>query len=182
MPQDGQKKETKTDPIVVVSAHQIKALRCCINKAIEKDTIKLNHNKIGACIVNPVIIIFSVASPIFIGWTTENKYDLELLRNLALVCSAITAGSTMFYNFFDYKDLWVRYKVSTFELESLLCELDYLEAAGIANIEQAELDELFEKYQTICKETNKMYKKIRLENDEEVEDKTPKKDSKKKNK
>lgn len=142
-------------------AQKIQSLRKSIEFEIKTLSIKGRKNKYGAVAVQSSIIIFSVATPIFIGW----KSDDPMLKNIALICSAITAGGNMIYNFFSYRDLWIEYKISRNDFITLLAEVDYLESSGITNIEKKEVDALFQKYIQIRLEIGKNYRKIRSDKD-----------------
>jgi Protein of unknown function (DUF4231) len=142
-------------------AEKIKSLRKSIEDEIKTLTIKGRKNKYGATVAQSCIIIFSVATPILIGWEPE----YAILKNLSLICSAITAGGTMIYNFFSYRDLWIEYKISRNDFITLLAEVDYLESSGIKNIKKEEVDRLFEKYIQIRLETGKNYRRIRSDKD-----------------
>lgn len=126
---------------------------------------KSRANKIGASIFKLVIVVSSVLTPILIGW----KDGSQQLINLGLISSAVTAGATALYNFYDNKDLWVQFKVSRNELEALLAELNYLEAVGLAYFTQAQLELLFNRYVAICSETNVFYRTTRLAPDEQAD-------------
>ena len=143
---------------------QITAFEECIVAKVETFKIKGRKNKQGAIIVQIAIIVFSAATTIFIGWKT--KPENVTLVNFALVCSAVTTGLTMLYNFFDYKDLWVQYKTGKNEFESLLAEVKYYKASGIT---KQQLDALFAKYSDISNNVNTAYKQIRMAKDSTTE-------------
>lgn len=140
---------------------KIQSLKNSVEWEIKTLTIKGRKNKFGASVVQSFIILFSVATPILIGWKPGN----DTLKNLALICSAITAGGTMIYNFFSYRDLWVEYKISRNDFITLLAEVDYVEASGIENIKDEQIDKLFQKYLKIRTEIGKNYRRIRSEKD-----------------
>ncbi|WP_163410135.1 SLATT domain-containing protein [Flavobacterium ajazii] len=148
----------ETPKKISTTEEKINSLRNSVTNKIKVLTHKGKKNKIGASAAQICIIIFSVATPILIGWKTT---DNTMLTNIALICSAITAGGNMLFNFFDYKDLWIEYKISKNEFITLLAELDYLEASGIENIKHEQIDLLFQKYLTICLEIGKNYRRIR---------------------
>jgi hypothetical protein len=140
---------------------KINSLKNSVEHEIKTLTVKARKNKYGATIAQSCIIVFSVATPILIGWEPEYR----LLKNLALICSAVTAGGTMIYNFFNYRDLWVEYKISRNEFITLLAEVNYLESSGIKNIKEEKVDELFKKYIQIRLEIGRNYRRIRSDND-----------------
>lgn len=164
------------DPMkeIPVSAQQMTALKNCIIEKTKTLGDKGRRNKTGAIIVYILIISFSAATTILIGWkagVTDNlTATTNTLVNLALICSAVTTGLNMFYNFFDYKDLWVHYKASRNELLEILSELEYLEASGLENISQKQLNDLFNRYKDICANTNKFYLQLRMQSDKTSDD------------
>src|SRR3954463_10411913 len=98
---------------------KIESLRKSIIRQIETLSLKARKNKFGAAAAQSCIIVFSVTTPILIGWEPEYK----ILKNFALICSAITAGGNMIYNFFSYRDLWIEYKISRNDFITLLAEV-----------------------------------------------------------
>jgi hypothetical protein len=154
----------KTDTTI----EKINSLRKSITSKMDVLTYKGKRNKTGATIAQTCIIVFSVATPILIGWKTGADWkpeNIALLVNLALICSAVTAGGNMLFNFFDYKELWVEYKNAKNELLLLLSELDYLESSGTENIKPEQVDAIFQKYLAICLEIGRNYRRIRSTKD-----------------
>jgi hypothetical protein len=152
-----------------VTCQQVNELRSCIKQKTGYFDRKSRTNKLGASGFKLVIVVSSVLTPILIGWHEGNPR----LVNLGLISSAVTAGATALYNFYDNKDLWVQFKVSRNELEALLAELNYREAAGLAHFTQAQLEMLFNRYVAICSETNVFYRTTRLTPDEKAEKAPP---------
>jgi hypothetical protein len=142
-----------------VSREQIKALRDCIEAKIRSYGTKGTKNKKGAASVQVIIIVFSVITPILIGWKTDEQTAI-LYKNWALAASTITAGFSTLHDFFDYKELWTQYKVSRNGMETISAELNYLESSG--TLTQRKMDELFERYIKICSETDGFYRDVRL--------------------
>lgn len=148
-----------------VTKEQIKALQKCLEDKIALFGEKGTKNKKGAAILQFCVITFSVATPILIGWKSDSPTSL-LLANLALASSALSAGTNTLYNYFDYKDLWVQYKVARNELESIVAELQYLESSGLENVTQSQIAVLFKNYVQVCADTNSFYCETRLARDD----------------
>ncbi|WP_264535246.1 SLATT domain-containing protein [Flavobacterium sp. N1736] len=160
-------KETNKDVITA----KINSVKKSIESQIKSLTIKARINKYGAVAVQSCIIVCSVITPILIGWTPKD----DMLNNYALICSAVTAGGTMIYNFFSYRDLWVEYKISRNEFITLLAELEYLQSSGPENIDEKKVDALFQKYIQIRNEIGKNYRRIR--SDKDIPNPNPKSDT-----
>lgn len=148
-----------------VTAKQLAALRKCVESKIAYYDSKGRRNKYSAAAIKILIVSSSVLTPILIGWKDATIEQVQL-GNYALVSSAVAAGTTALYNFFDYKDLWTQYKVSRNELETILAELDYLEESGQENITQQQMELLFKSYVRVCADTNSFYRETRLAKDE----------------
>lgn len=86
-----------------------------------------------------------------------------MVQNIAFTLSAAVSLMSALDTFFNYKELWIRYQVTVNDLHELRFDLEYLLAQGIQNVKEEELDELYERYQIILKETNSSWSELRKE-------------------
>ena len=153
------------DPVVNIPAtlNEVQALIACIETAKKEYSIKGSKNKKGAIIVQVLLIVLSALTTIFIGWKSANN-NINL-TNLALICSAIVASLNVIIAFFDYKELWVQYKVSRNDLTMLRAELNFISASEDGKVTKKQLLVIFEEYKNICNRTNQAYQQLRMAKD-----------------
>lgn len=157
---------TKEDEPIPVTQEQIDSLKRCITEKIKSFKEKRKRNKIGAIVVQSLLIVFSILTTVLIGWKNQNPESAGLkvdLTNLALLASALTAGLAALDKFFDYKALWVEFNVSIAALQSANSRLNYLSALGIGRLKQNQIEEVYNLYESTCSNMGKSYQKIRYE-------------------
>jgi len=148
-----------------VTESQVLALKNCITSKINSFKNKGTKNKRGAIAAQVILIVFSVITPVLIGWKNDKGEAYTVLVNLALISSGITAACSSLQIFFDWKELWTNYKVSKNGLETLIAEMDYLISSGYENINQKDMQEHFNRYKEICAKMDESYKHSRTSND-----------------
>lgn len=159
-------KKQKTEENKGVSPYQIDFLKSSIEETLKSYQIKRTRNKVGCIVVQSSVIVFSVATTVFIGWKLGGaKADNSFLLNIALICSAISAGLSTLEKFFDYKALWVRYNLAIQHLKFIKNRLKYMETMGVEHLKLEQIQELFKSYEEICFELMRQYESIRQEAD-----------------
>ncbi len=148
-----------------VTESQVLALKNCITSKINSFKNKGTKNKHGAIAAQVILIVFSVITPVLIGWKNDKGEAFTVLVNLALISSGITAACSSLQVFFDWKELWTNYKVSRNGLETIIAEMDYLISSGYENINQQAMQDHFTRYKEICAKMDESYKQSRTNND-----------------
>jgi len=84
-----------------------------------------------------------------------------LAKNSALVLSALVTLLTAWDAFFNHRALWVRYTRTVTELRGIQSELEYVSSDSDQKPKEADIDRLFERYQSALKETNVSWQTLR---------------------
>lgn len=167
-PTEENKTADKQKPKVPVTQEQISTLKKCVNETLASYRRKRTRNKTGAIFVHLATIVLTIGTTIILGWQLVKNgepADKTKLTNAALILSALVTGITTLDSVFDYRALWVGYNIAISRLKSVLSRLDYLQAIGAANLDQGQVEELYDKYDGICSSVEKDYKDIRTSND-----------------
>lgn len=157
-------------PKVPVNEGQLEAIKNCVTETLTSYKIKRIRNKAGAIFVHLATILLSITTTIILGWQlvnveTNSSHDKLDLTNLALVLSALTTGISTLDSVFDYRALWVGYNIGVSKLKSVLSKLEYLKSIGAQNLEQEQIEDLYNRYDMICSSMEKDYKDIRTSNE-----------------
>jgi hypothetical protein len=83
----------------------------------------------------------------------------QLVKNAALVFTSFATAVTAFEAYFNPRDLWVRYTLTSGRLKGLLARLEYRRCRG--DLVPEETDRIFEEMQEILAETNADWAKAR---------------------
>jgi hypothetical protein len=111
-----------------------------------------NQHKTGTVLVNTFTILASGMSTIFIGWKPAD----DGLLNWALVTSTIATAIILLNSVFDYKNVWVTYKVAILELNLLADKVK-----SCCPMVETKLDDFEQQYENICERVTSEYKRIR---------------------
>lgn len=105
---------------------------------------------------------FSTITTVLLGLQGLESQAL-LVKNLALILSACVTIISAWDAFFNHRELWVRYTVTSRRLRDVMSDLDYLLAGENHAASDAKLDELYSRFRAILDDTNSSWLKLRQE-------------------
>jgi len=111
--------------------------------------------------------ILSASTTVLLGVTGLSEGVALVLKNIALLTSATVTIISTWEAFFDHKGLWIRYTRTRAQLLAVKTRLQYKLSDTNGAIPDADLDKLFDQYQSILDETNDSWLQLR-------KDKSPK--------
>ena len=85
------------------------------------------------------------------------------MQNLAFVLSAAVTFVTGLAGYFNHQGLWVRYQGTLNDLYELKTDLEYLLVHGVGEVPENEIDQLYQRYQVVLRDTNSTWSSLRKE-------------------
>ncbi|OYU79927.1 MAG: hypothetical protein CFE23_11775 [Flavobacterium sp. BFFFF1] len=154
--------EKNTTPALIPKA-QLDAFKTLISEKIKKFRRKRRKNKIGAIIVQVLLILFSFGTTVLIGWKigTKDENIKDGLINIALVLSTLATALTALDKFFDYKPFWIMYGVSISKLELVEAKLSMLVPNADGAVDGAAFDAVFKEFESVCGLMSSFYNEVR---------------------
>jgi hypothetical protein len=142
---------------------KVKYLTETINEQIESFGKLRIINKGKAFWFKMLITSSSAATTILLGLQGLEHWTLlpPLVKNLALLLSALVTLFSTWDTFFNHKALWVRYTLTLSQLKGIRAELEYLSSNGSQDLKEEDVDLLFRKYQSVIQETNSAWLSLR---------------------
>jgi hypothetical protein len=105
------------------------------------------------------IVALGGLTTVFLG-LKDTGFD-SVLRNAALIASALVTLLSTWDAFYNHRGLWVRYTATLVDLYAIDTELRYLCEQGVGMIRITELDALFVRMQKVLKDTNEWWQQER---------------------
>jgi hypothetical protein len=156
------KTSTKTVEELKEVKEKVDFLNTEISNRLNTFESKRNQNRKEAIALKIISSILGALITILLGLKLGTGFEAAAV-NIALVLGATISIVNTFEVFWNPKSLWIKYTVTTNELRSLRSDIEYLTKKGIDKITVKEIDELYKRYCTILKETNKSWQKYRSE-------------------
>jgi len=133
-----------------------------LTKQIASFDTRRSQNKKKAFLSKILSISFSTLTTILLGWQGLTNPTLTVVKNIALLLSAVVTILSAWESFFNHRELWVRYTSTLTRLKTIQSDLHYLLAG--ANVNDDKLDELYNRFQAVIDETNASWVALRKEN------------------
>lgn len=118
------------------------------------------NNKKKAFLLKMLATLFGLLTTVLLGLQVA-ELTAGILKNIALVTSALVTLLSAIDAFFNHRALWVRYTATLSQLDVVRIELDYLNAAADQAPKEGDVDRLFAKYRSILDETNTSWTELR---------------------
>jgi hypothetical protein len=109
------------------------------------------------------VVLCGAVTTILIGLHSVSEPFQPLVKDFALFFSALVTAISALDAFYNYRALWIRYTVTYTELRTLSTKVEYLTANGPTSLEEDRIDQLFEEFQQIIRETNSNWLQLRKE-------------------
>jgi uncharacterized protein DUF4231 len=123
-----------------------------------------SNNKRKAFILKMIATAFGLLTTVLLGFQLANNTPENttlIIKNVALVTSAIVTFFNAVDAFFNHKALWIRYTTTLSQLAVIKTQLDYLMAGSGQAPKEQDIDQLFERYRSILDETNTSWMELR---------------------
>jgi len=142
---------------------KVEALRNQIDDQIEGFDRRRHETRKIAFRVRFAVVSVSALTSVVIGLQGVPDAVQPHFKNTALVLSVLVTAISALEAFYNHRALWIRYTATFTELKALRARLDYLTAGGLTGLEDAPIDQLFEDFQTVLRNTNDYWFQLRKE-------------------
>ncbi|MEH2321494.1 DUF4231 domain-containing protein [Nostoc sp.] len=134
-----------------------------ISKQIDSFKKRKERNQKEAIRIKFISTALAAITTILLGLNGLNSSGKLLVQNIAFTLSAAVTLMSALDTFFNHRGLWIRYQGTLNDLYELRTDLEYLLTQEIQNVNEEELDRLYQRYQIILKETNSNWSELRKE-------------------
>jgi hypothetical protein len=114
------------------------------------------------------VILCSAFTTILIGLQSFGSSLEPIIKDAALIFSAMVTALSAIDAFYNHRALWIRYTATSNDLKTVQSKLQYLLAGNRENVEENRIDELFEEFHRILNETNEYWLQLRKENEKQA--------------
>jgi hypothetical protein len=153
----------------MVSDGKVNFLEAVLEEQISGFNQRRKANKKRAFLFRLSIIICGLLTTVLIGIHSVSPTIQPFITDIALLFSALLTALGAIDAFFDHRALWIRYTTTSNELKTLRSKLRYLLADGKENIDDTQIDSLFEGFHKILNETNSEWLKLRKETETKIQ-------------
>ena len=128
---------------------------------IESFNAKRKENKSKALLLKLSITALGGITTVLLG--LQGIGHESLLRNVALVFSALVTLLSTWDTFFNHRALWTRYTATYTALLGIESDLEYLRQGGDGALTESQVDALYRRAQAILRDTNEWWQHERQE-------------------
>lgn len=137
----------------------IKHIQSELDRQIDSFNKRIKSNKRKAFYFKLITLGLSFSATLALG--IKGWGDPDVLKNWALIFTAMITFFSSVDMYFNHKGLWVRYVETRNELTYLDTDFKYYVASNNANIDKEEIDEFHERMQSILNTTSSWWSKER---------------------
>ena len=139
---------------------KIEFFRKHLDRQIEFFNYVQINNKKKAFLLKMAATLFGILTTVLLGLQVPEQ-TAGILKNVALITSALVTLFSAADAFFNHRALWIRYTVTLAQLDIVKTELEYVTAGADQAVGGKDIDRLFEKYRSILDETNASWTELR---------------------
>lgn len=147
-----------------IKNEKISFLKDNIDKRINSFKEKSKYYRKISWIYKIVSSVLGGLIAILLGFKIDNAFYKDIIIDISIVFGSMITIVSTFESFWEPRNLWIRFTMTTNDLRSLKYELDYLEKNGIDKITIDEIDSISNRYNEILKDANKEWNKNRNNN------------------
>jgi hypothetical protein len=128
-------------------------------------------NRRKAFLLKIIATAFGLLTTVLLGLQlSENTPESTtlIIKNVAIVTSALVTFVNAVDAFFNHRALWIRYTTTLSQLDVIKTQLDYLVAGSGQEPKEKDIDQLFERYRSILDETNSSWAELRKSSDPNI--------------
>ena len=140
---------------------KLQFLKDSIQTQIDSFQRQRQKNKTISFSLKISMVTFGALTTVLLGLKGFSNETEIVFKNMALILSA---GLTLFSAieaFFDHRELWIRYTTTATLLMSLKAEIDFRSSNQGIEVPEIEIEKYFERYQSILRETNEFWNRLR---------------------
>jgi hypothetical protein len=143
----------------MAAKEKIEFTRTKVEASITSFTPSKDENKKKAWALGIGTAFISGVTTMLLGFPVSSDYQ-ALTRNIAFILSAVVTFLGIVENYYNYREMWVRYTETLNSLKAILTELDYLQLK-CGEIEEKDVDKIFRRYQQVLDDTNTWWTNLR---------------------
>lgn len=140
---------------------KLEHLRQEISAQIASFDLRRKDNKKKAFAIRIGIIASGTATTVILGLSFPG-YE-QTAKNVALVLSAVATLLSAWENYFNHRQLWIRYTATSSNLKRLLSDLNYISLSE--SVSEKGIDSVFKRFQSELIETNQEWQVMRQRSD-----------------
>lgn len=162
-----EKEEAGLPSALPTEAHQKLAyLTAQIQKSFDFYLARKDNNKLKAFRIKMVEVIFSAVISILAGVSLLDSEYSHIVNIAILVLGGSITAFAAWDNFYNHKELWVKYTDYAIRLNAMKVEAEYLRLRG-KSLEVEQVDELFTRYKMILEEVAQSWVYMRSRQEED---------------
>jgi hypothetical protein len=125
------------------------------------------NNRYKAFWIKMLITSFGALTTILLGLQgLESKTFLNinatiLVKNIALILSALVTLLSAWDAFFNHRTLWISYTNTAYQLQAIRAEIQFLTSEGSESLKEEDVNRLYQKYQSVLNEADAQWIKLR---------------------
>lgn len=132
-----------------------------LRKQIDLFNLKRRENRRKALFFKLTVTALGGVTTVLLG--LQGIGHENLLRNGALVLSAMVTLLSTWDTFFNHRGLWTRYTATFTDLKAIETQLEYLLLGGEGSLTDSQVDELYSRFQNVLSATNEWWQHERQE-------------------
>ena len=142
---------------------KIEILRGKLDAQINSFEAKRIYNRKRAIFLGVSVMILNGLTTIILGAeiSPQNYEIIQLVKNGALILSALATFINSLLLFFDYKNLWIIYTQTKTRLKGLEFDLEYYLSSN-DDIDSRKLEQYKDEFQDILADTNIHWRKTKI--------------------
>ena len=134
---------------------KIEYLKERVKKDLDYVKKKRSDKRVKAITAKMLVTFFSILTTILLGLQGFGGTTAPvIIKNAALVLSALVTLVSTWDAFFNHRAIWIRLQITVSQLYQLQYRLEYLVAEGTQDIKPTDIDNLYDRYQSIWEEAN----------------------------
>lgn len=142
---------------------KIKCLQERLDEQIEYFSLAKKGYEKNAFHFRVAVVLCSASTTILLGLHTVADSFQPIVKDCALILSALVSALSTLDAFYNHRALWIRYKITSNALKAVRSKLEYLTASGLETVDEAKVDQLFEEFQEVLSETDAQWLQLRKE-------------------
>lgn len=147
----------------MAAKEKVEFLRRCLTQQIEGFGQRRQETRRMAFRLRIGVVTCGAITTILLGLHSLPTSWQPVLKDLALISSALVTFIGAIDAFYNYRALWVRYTVTYTNLRAIEANLDYLTVGGLDQVSDANVDRLFKQFQLVLDETNANWRQLKNE-------------------
>jgi len=144
-----------------MSEGKVKFLSESLDKQISNFDRWAKNDKRRAFWIKMAVTTFGAAVTVLLGLQGIKAESLNMVKNIALILSALVTLFGAWDAFFSHREMWLKYVNTSNQLKGIRAELKYLMSEGTENIKEEDIERLFVRNKAVLDELNLEYIRVR---------------------